>query len=333
MKIKKVNPKRINLITRKQSKIRKTMDLISRAIYKLNPNKKIILPGSSDAFLINLTKLNNFDAYLLLGGSLFIFPSKGMDCGYSSKRQIILSGIPYFIAGANFGPAYNKKQVNEYHKLFKFVKGASFRDKYSYSLFKDLGDQIQYHPDIVFGLDVSNYHKTEDFILISVINPESSGHTKEISEKYFNYICNLARHYSNNGEKVVLMSFCEPAGDLNYISKILATIHSNNITAYNHNDVEKSLQMIAKAKKIIATRYHAMILAWIFEKDVYVISYNKKTTNVISDLFPKQNYVDIKEISSSTKPKFSKMPTEKINYLKSESLKHFDKFKSFTIGE
>lgn len=323
----------LNLIVQNESFFRRSVNFFTRILYKINPNNDLIIPGSSNYALINMIQKKDIDCYLLLGGSLFIFPKKGMDSNYASRKKIANTNIPFFIIGSNFGPFYYKKQLNSYYNFFKKAKGVTFREKYSYSLFSDLGKKIKYYPDVVFGLDTSKYQMKEEYILFSIIDPSKLKISSKINEKYFEGMCNLINKYISSGEKVVLMSFCEPAGDLNYIHKISKKVNSSNLRIYNHSNIDESLQVLANAKKVIATRYHAMILSWIFQKEVFVISYSNKTSNVINDFFPDQNFVNISDISTTFNPSFSKMPLNKLKALKQKSKKHFNQFSSFTMGE
>ncbi|MDT2926290.1 polysaccharide pyruvyl transferase family protein [Lactococcus lactis] len=60
--------------------------------------------------------------------------------------------------------------------------------------------------------------------------------------------------------------------------------------------MNKSLSKIAESEKIIATRFHAMILGWLFQKPTFVISYSQKTTQVIENSFNKQTFVDYNKV-------------------------------------
>lgn len=239
--------------------------------------------------------LNQFDLYCELGGSLFILPQEGIGTKYWLRNKIVLSGLPYFVIGSNFGPYFSEGQVQKYHELFAKMTGISLRDRNSYKLFSDLPN-VDYAPDLVFNLNVKEPPVLGKYTLISFINPESR-FDHETSEKYYQLIANIITDLLNKQEQVVLMSFCEAEGDLIAAKKIKKMFNNiSQIEVFNHTNINESLKKINGADKIIATRYHSMILGWLMGKPTFVLSYSKKINNVISDLFPAQPFINISQI-------------------------------------
>jgi colanic acid/amylovoran biosynthesis protein len=107
----------------------------------------------------------------------------------------------------------------------------------------------------------------------------------------------IVKELLNKEEQVVLMSFCEAEGDLAAVKRIQKKFSDcPRVTIFNHTNINESLNKIKGASKIIATRYHSMILGWLFKKPTFVISYSQKINNVINDLFPEQPVIDINQI-------------------------------------
>ena len=277
-----------------------------------------------------LNNLSGKDAYCELGGSLFMLPKQGMDLNYSVRNKVCREKIPYFIIGSNFGPYFNQVQLDKYGGFFGKSYGTVFRDKKSYRLFPN--DNVDYAPDVVFNLKVEKYLKNskKDYILISVINPSKKLNDLEKENKYLNYLKFVIGDYLSRGEKIVLMSFCKSEGDLQFANHLKNMFDSNNISVYDYKNIDSALFVINNAKKIIATRYHAMILAWKLNKPVFVISYSEKTNNVIKYCFPKQHFINIRDINSRSS---YKMPLFSINndvrnlsLLADQQFKYLDNF-------
>lgn len=121
------------------------------------------------------------------------------------------------------------------------------------------------------------------------------------------------------------MSFCEKEGDVALIKDIfekLSDFDKENIIISKYTDIDEALYILGSSKKIVAMRYHAMILAWLLEKEVSVISYSKKTIDVINDLFPEQKYTNIAEFNGRG-VEFSKLDDKRLKKYINESSRQF----------
>ncbi len=96
-----------------------------------------------------------------------------------------------------------------------------------------------------------------------------------------------------------------------------------NIEVYNHHDIYKSITVLQNSTKIVASRYHAMILGWIFEKPTFVMSYSLKMNSVIEDLFPEQEVFSVIDDSISNNYEYSIMDRKKLKLIVKESEKNF----------
>lgn len=290
------NISNLHLINNKTSLLTKIMDY-------LNKKTNLVLPYSSSYSKFRSIKKNDIDIYCELGGSIFILPNNGeMDSAFYERKylqkKLKVEKIPYFVVGSNFGPYYSKKQILNYTNFFNAIDGISFRDKFSYNLFNENVKKIQYFPDVVANLKISEYKLENEFVLISIINPSKKLHSSSMDSIYFEYICALVKKILAKNKNVVLMSFCEYEGDLEFAKKIKKSFNSDKIMIYNYTNIYDALKTIAKAEKIIASRYHAMILAWLLRKPTFIISYSDKIINVINEYFPEQAYVKLNEINS-----------------------------------
>lgn len=239
----------------------------------------------------------------------------------------------YLILGSNFGPYDSEQQLIEYRKFFKTVDCVTFRDQHSYDLFKD-NPHAAYYPDIIFNLNVSNYPTSEDYILISVIDlkfkSREPGCEKLVSyiEFYKKTLIEIIEYYIQRKQRVVLMSFCENQGDYRFCEELYELVDKHElVSTYNYDTIDNALQIIANAKKVIATRFHAMILAMVFRKPCLVLSYSQKTTNVIQTIAPEQTYYNIQDMNqidvSNIENLYYELDENTLQQLKREAQGHF----------
>ena len=246
-----------------------------------------------------------FDANVYIGGSIFIESAPtSCDRVLDLKDEIIKENTPTFIIGANFGPYKTEKYFNTVkNEIIKNVKSITFRDKYSYNLFKDLPN-VHYAPDTVFTLDTSNFKKINtNEIGISLIHHLERENLKQNYEKYLNTISNFAKHYINKGFNIRLFSFCEYEKDLIAINLFKSKFNEEELkhifTTDYQGDINTTLSEINNLNCFITTRFHATILGIKLDVPVIPICYSNKTINVLEDLdFPNENIYTFNNIEN-----------------------------------
>lgn len=88
---------------------------------------------------------------------------------------------------------------------------------------------------------------------------------------------------------VTLVSFCKREGDEDAIKKLYELVPNNSkIESFYYNgNYEGIIHLFAEATYIIGSRFHSIILGIAFQKPVFPIAYNSKTTHYLADLkFP-----------------------------------------------
>lgn len=240
------------------------------------------------------------DATVTIGGSIFQEKS-----GWKNKLNVfqkrLINKKKHYIIGSNFGPYKDNQYYEKYKSAFKAITDICFRDSHSYNLFSDLPN-VRYEADVVFQYSYEKIDYQNKQVVISVIGLKNRDNLKMYENSYQEKIIELSRYFVKQGFSVYLMGFCEKEGDDVALSDIYSKLSYNekdSIKKYSYQgDIDKALKLIQESQYILATRFHSMILGWVFNKPVYPIVYNDKITNVLDDIGFQGSYVKIKEIST-----------------------------------
>lgn len=242
------------------------------------------------------------DATVLISGSAFI-----QQDNYDSQIKIFENDISkvdnYFMLGINFGPYSEENYKYKFKNVFQNCTDVCFREKFSYDLFSDLKN-VRCKPDVVFTLDKGKYISRADSkkVGISVIDLTHRDNLKEYAQKYEEKIVDIILGFINDDYQINLYSFCKAQNDEECVERIIEKIPKDKRSRINRkyykDDIDYILNSIAEDEYIIATRFHAMILGWIFNKKVYPLIYSNKMKNVIDDLNFEGGYSFIQDINS-----------------------------------
>lgn len=321
-----------------------TFSAISTTKYNLKlDNLKIIWIKNKVQKLINkyILKEKKLDYYIakrneytvVIGGSMFI--------ENNNSNESVFLGLPkkFFILGSNFGPYYSEEFYDKYKKVFANAIDVSFRDSYSYSLFKNLNN-VRYNPDIVFSLDNSIECSTKKNVVISVIDCSSRKEILVSNHVYESKIVELIMMFIKKGYTITLMSFCKAEGDERVVKRILKKLNKENCSSkikkffYNGN-INQALNIIKSSEIIVGTRFHACVLGLLYEKTVIPIIYSNKTENLLNDL----NFQGLKiRINNINNLNPNKIDNSQLSYklnvegIKEKALKHFEKLDKI-VGE
>lgn len=270
------------------------------------------------------------DAGVYIGGSLFI---QGDDWKEYLEEYIKLKKIdnqPFYLLGANFGPYKDKDYYIEHKDLFSKYTDVCFREKYSYDMFKDLSN-VRLADDIIFQYEKPEVQE-ENCVTISVIKPSYRKNLEVYDEVYYEKIKDISIDFVKKGMEVNLVSFCEEEGDVEAIEHINKLIPKEYLDKINNNyyslNIDETINLLAKSRFIIASRFHAMILGWVFNKPVLPIVYSSKMTNVINDVGFNGFYTDFSNIHNVTLEQVNNCIKEnKIDVSKQvrNASKHFEK--------
>lgn len=252
------------------------------------PNDRIYQKVSRKVFGNNLRGKSRATSGLGIyaGGSLFM---EQPDWQKSLQMmQTMLERHDYLLLiGANFGPFSSNHFLNAHRALFRQCAAISFRDEASKSLFPEIA-HISKAADVVFQLPTpAALLDKGQYVIISVIYPSLRPDLAGLDEAYFSAMAKVCVALLKAGYPVVLMSFCKQEKDELAISEIRqrmpATFRPKVQTFYYNTNLTEALQLVASANAIVATRFHAMILGWLFAKPTYPIVYNRKMTDVMEE--------------------------------------------------
>ncbi|TFJ93043.1 polysaccharide pyruvyl transferase family protein [Lentibacillus salicampi] len=277
----------------------------------------------------------NCDAVVRIGGSVFM--QKSNWAGMPKYKQNIKEK-PFYVLGANFGPFSDDQYYKDHYELFKKYTDICFRDTYSYKLFEDLPN-VRKADDIVFQLNNQQPDLSNDHILISVIKPSFRKNLMGYDDVYYERIKDITVQFAKKGYKVTLMSFCEKEGDQEAVEAILHKVpieiqESVNKYYYKFN-IEEALDIVASSACVVATRFHAMILGWVFNKPVFPIAYSEKMNNVMNDIDFQGSYINLKEIGNLNPVEvYESMETNfvDISVQAKNAENHFKKLDGYLLG-
>lgn len=278
----------------------------------------------------------NCDVAVYIGGSLFI-ERKNWKRVLKDVKNMKLRNKPFFLLGANFGPFRDINFYNEYKKVFMDFTDICFREVYSYDLFNDLKN-VRKADDIIFQLETNIVKKSNNNtnnIVISVIKP-SIKYNKNYDGIYYKKIRDIAMYFIQKGYNVTLMSFCKYEGDQEAVNTIVNLIPkkylSNVFKFFYETNIEEALKVISNSNFVLATRFHSMILGWLYNKPVFPIVYSEKMSNIINDVDFTGLYIDLKSIGSlQPEEVFKSINTNRLDVTKQkiDSVRHFEKLDKY----
>ena len=270
-----------------------------------------------------------FDAYVWIGGSIFIELKESRSELGKRLRHIFPKNKPCFIIGSNFGPYKNDYYKEEHERFFDNVSDITFRDSSSIKMFHNKKN-MNIYPDVVFGMDISRYQNEVETksVLISVINLEDRPALSKYKDLYEEQITQAADYYSKSGYNVVLMSFCSYEKDHIAIGRIMNKLDSKNVKKYIYDgNIEEALKVVASSSIVIGSRFHSIVLGLLFKKKVLPIIYSEKTVNMLMDLGYNGDMVDLRNMKD--KPLYAyrlatPMNESKYRDITKKSKHHFD---------
>ncbi len=244
-------------------------------------------------YMVNKEKIitKNSKECILITGSGFIESEERRKEYYLKREAEFFSNNP-IVLGCNFGPFITEEYYQSYRKMFRKAKDICFRDNYSQALFSDL-ENTRCEKDIIFGYTLGEKKLLEEqqdrkYMLISVVNPYKDDEAKKLSDDKYNlFMQKCIKNGLERGLEIVLIGFCRNQKDDIIIEQILNDMDNvEKIHVYNYPDIsyKEAMGLFKYATEVIASRYHAMVIAMLYQKKVYPIAYNEKMIHVLQDI-------------------------------------------------
>jgi colanic acid/amylovoran biosynthesis protein len=267
-----------------------------------------------------------YDGLIFMGGGIFREESYWKSV-YEYRENItnafLRQNKTVRFVGCNFGPYQNKDFVSIYKSLFTNCSSVHFRDIKSYSLFKDVLS-VSYAPDVLWDYKLPKSERKIKTLGISVID---SNHKCGLENYYKSYIEShkaLIHNYLDDGYRIKLFSFCESEGDLKVCAEI-AKIAPEQIEIHNYTgNIQKYLVEFGSCSEIIASRFHAIIIAMKFKIPVLPIVYGDKTRNLLQDLSFENAIIEFDNLKGIRKIAVQKYIEPHIDEFIKNSNQHFN---------
>lgn len=283
----------------------------NRETYRCLPNLKVVDPESRFVHLLRKLRpslVARYRAWLeqrcaavvYIGGSIFIeYPNWETILSWWDYEA---DHRPFYALGANFGPWHTPAYRDALAEIFSRMRDVCFRDRYSHDLFRQV-PTVRQAPDILFSCPMPQVSVKPGQVFFSVIDCAGRDGSHGLDSRDGEYVENMARllrGYLDSGCSPVLASFCRQEGDENGIRKILAAAGCEDdprvrVLAYDGTNADDMLSAIASSEYIIATRFHATILAMAAGRPVLPIVYSDKTRHVLEDLGFEGQVFDIRD--------------------------------------
>ena len=251
---------------------------------------KKIRPSLAARYKLRLQK--KCKAMVYIGGSIFM--------EYADWQSSInwwrywTDNFPYYAIGCNWGPYKTEEYLQGMATVYESMQDVCFRDKYSYDKFAHVST-VRCAPDILFSYAMPKVDKKDKTIFVSLINCLKRGegahiHFTDFDESYLNNLAKLLTEYLQNGYSLTLASFAKIEGDEEAVLRlrekmgIAGSDERLKNLFYDGTNHEEVLSAIASAEGVIASRFHAAILAIAAGRPVLPIVYSDKTLHVLEDM-------------------------------------------------
>lgn len=210
----------------------------------------------------------------------------------------------FYLLSTNFGPYNDSRWKNDCLNEFKKMTDVCFRDTYSYELFKN-EIEIRYSPDAVLSLQQeyvnSKDRSDRDIVIISMIDCGMSSRGKEINNIINDYekkLAEISKYYIKKGLKIVLLT-SNNIQDFPAANRIKNMVNDSDVSIFEYKgNFKEVFKLYSKAKYVISTRLHVMILSWIYNVPVLPIVYDIKVKNLIETYKFNNPHIDIYKINN-----------------------------------
>ena len=236
-----------------------------------------------------------------------------------------------YIIGVNFGPYVTKNYYSSTKKYLQYAEDVCFRDEWSYNLFSDMKN-VRVAPDIVFGAGklVAKSDKSNKVVFVSLVDVKSKHNIAAYEKKYIQFIVDYVVKCAKEGYRIILSSFCKMEGDETAVSTVLNELPKDVFKMteplfYNGRNWDELLKCIQMSEKVIATRFHSMILAMVYKVPVLPIVYNDKIRRFLDYIGKNEAGIAMAELENYQISEKDFVIVDNIDTLQMSSEKQFEK--------
>lgn len=256
-----------------------------------------------------------YDVLVNVGGSSFAEYENDTWPLYLLQDELLVSHVNTrnkILLNINFGPYVTEAFRSRCEALFGRYERVIFRDIKTWNTFPNLRN-TEVAPDIVLNMDLSEIVRgivaEDDMFCVNVIDLWENKRTRKEREPYVaNYEKTVQRIVSlllAAGARISLIGF-EARRDEQYIDRIIAEVEpgmKGRIAklVYSGTNLKEIIQSMARARAVLSTRFHAMILCLILNKVQYPICYDNKQKSFLKDMHYMEPYSVLADIAKPEK--------------------------------
>lgn len=214
----------------------------------------------------------------------------------------------FYILSTNFGPYNDNRWFYDMHELFSLAEDICFRDKDSYLLFRDLKN-VRYAPDAVLSSNRRGGLCDSDskLLLMSVIDCAFGNRgplLPSLAMDYEKKMIEIIRYFEKLEYEVVLIN-SNTIQDSPASKRIMNSFtDSPFVSLFNYDgNINTVEDLYKRASAVVATRLHAIILAWLYRVPVFPISYDQKIENLLDSYEYTGDFVRISDIDNLSLPR------------------------------
>lgn len=277
---------------------------------------------------------NRCRVHVYIGGSIFMeYPTWRYFVQWWQYRA---DKFRFYALGANFGPYRTEEYREKMEASFAYMQDVCFRERYSCGLFPR-NQAVRYAPDILLAYPMPRTEPGKKQVFVSMIDCASRGKDSELYACEDRYIENMAAvltGYLQDSYQVVLAGFCRDQGDMRGVQKVYDRLPRQwqgqvRCLAYEGTNTEQVLKELAQSAYVIATRFHATVLALAAGRPVLPLIYSDKTKHLLEDIGFTGLRLDLREEGiwdyAQSRKNLDDPAPKLAESVKRDALKHFER--------
>lgn len=267
--------------------IKQNRNFLYKIILKLIFHFQLLLDLLYTKYLKKNIILKNYDSIVIGGGEL-LCGHKGFNTAiYNISRLAEHERINLYLIGVSGDLRMPQKRLDRYLISLKRFKKIFVRDKYTKNILDSYYKiESSYYPDVVFSYNKVFYNQNtmnkENYLLfVPICFNDNFTTTLKINNEYelVEYYMNIIHEEFKDYDKLYIAT--TTSEDISIANKIVLILKNENIN-FEYIDcksLDVYLQLVAKTKRIISGRMHAMIIGAIFNNSFRAIPFKEKLIN------------------------------------------------------